>query len=158
MYTYEEQLEKYGEYGVATQARYPMVRIDGLPNVNIDELVIFENGALGQVIDLQRDHVNGLLFEPTSQLTGVKVARVGSTPRITVNKDILGQKISPINFTTSNENSFEIKQEVPPLITRSRINKQLITGTSIVDTLLPIGLGQRELVVGDRKTGKSTFC
>lgn len=150
--------------GVVTEVRFPLVKVSGLKNAFLNEVVVFEGKSLGQIYSLE-DHVaDVLVFQKQAAHTGDKVALTGEKISVGVGKELLGQLINPLGEPLDSEAKFEkplteYPLEVKPLGIgkRVRIKKSLHTGISLVDFLIPIGCGQRELVLGDRKTGKSTL-
>ncbi len=133
------------------------------PEAKIKEIVVFETGEIGQIHDLNSDFIRIILFSPLAVKVGAKISRTNSQLKIPVKDDFFGQILNPFctsgtNTLSSDDNSF-LPIDISPLSINERIKitKPLITGTAIVDIMLPLGLGQRELILGDRKTGKSTF-
>jgi F-type H+/Na+-transporting ATPase subunit alpha len=164
MYDYNSCLKQSGEYGEVTQIKYPIVDANGLPGAKLREVVVFETGELGQIYDLSDESARILIFSPQVVRVGTKVTRSGSQLQIPVRKDILGNIINPFGapIVTPIKNE-EILAYLPIDISplsiekRAKITKPLLTGTAIVDIVIPLGKGQRELVLGDRKSGKSSF-
>lgn len=161
---FNQYLEKFGEYGEVVQVNYPIVSIIGLPSARLNEVVLFETGDLGQIIDLHEDVSNILLFSQTKLKTKTKLTRTDSYLAIPVGKELLGHIINPfgqpISASQSKPQTKESRRiDTPPqgIANRLKITKQLTTGTALVDIMIPLGKGQRQLVLGDRKTGKSSF-
>jgi len=164
MHTYSYYLDKYGEYGEVTQITYPIVSIVGLPGGKLNEIVVFETGDRGQIISLHEEYANVLLFSQTKIQTGVKVSRTDGHITTPAGKQLLGSMINPFGQPLSKHVTQVETEEMRPIDTppqgigkRVKITKALQTGASLVDIVIPLGKGQRQLVVGDRKTGKSTF-
>jgi len=142
-----------------------MVNIDGLPSVKIGELVLFETGELGYVFRIERNTVRVLLFSQTHIRVGSKLVRTGKAMTIAVGDELKGSAIDPLGRVISPSATFrkpgEIKEialePIPLLERRERINKPFVTGVTIVDFMIPLGKGQKEVIVGDRKVGKSSF-
>ena len=163
MQDYNYYLKKNGEYAEVTEIKYPIVTAVGLPGAKIKEIVMFETGEIGQIHDLNSDSVRIILFAPVAVRVGSKVSRTDNQLKIPVSDAFFGQVLNP--FCTpnvsilNNEDSTSLPVDISPLSINERlkITKPLITGTAIVDIVLPLGKGQRELILGDRKTGKSTF-
>lgn len=164
MKTINDYLEETGEIGYVSKTVNLIVYAHGLPSVKPGELVLFENSELGKVMSLSRDAVEIMSFSKKPIKMGGKVARTGKSIEIPVGRELLGKVIDP--FGTPLDNNTIIKKpplyrpiEVLPtgIITRRTIKKQLDTGVGIVDLMVPIGRGQRQLVIGDRKTGKTNF-
>jgi F-type H+/Na+-transporting ATPase subunit alpha len=164
MNDYQQLLKQSGEYGETTQVNYPIVEANGLPGARIKEVVVFETGEIGQIYDLSENSAKIILFSPTAVKAGSKVARAGTTLQVPVIDNILGKILNPFGspIVAPIDKGQVIKYlpiDVAPLTIdkRAKIKNPLITGTAVVDIVAPLGRGQRELVLGDRKTGKSTF-
>ena len=161
---FKQYFEKYGEYGEVVEVNHPIVSVIGVPSVRLNEIVIFETGDTGQVISLHHDYASVLLFSQSKPKTRTKLSRTDSFISIPVGNELLGHIINPFGQPLSASISIPQIQtrrdiDVPPqgIANRMKITKPLETGTALVDIMVPIGKGQRELVLGDRKTGKSTF-
>lgn len=137
------------------------VRLTGLSDASLNEIVIFENNALGYIISLHQDALDCILLTPTPVTRGMKVRLSGKQPEIPLSPDMLGSVVTPLGesltHTLSAKTTLPIFHTVAGLSSRSRIHRACFTGVKIVDLLLPLGKGQRELVIGDRKTGKTNF-
>lgn len=164
MNDYTFYLNKYNEYGEVTELTYPIATIVGLPSAKLSELVLFENGDRGQIISLQEDIAQVLLFSQSRLKTGTKVSRTDTHLSIPVGKRMLGHIINPFGQPLSStvpqpESEEQRFIDIPPqgIANRVKITKTLSTGASVSDIMIPMGRGQRELVLGDRKTGKTTF-
>ncbi len=164
MQDYQYYLKTHGEYGEVTQVKYPIVEAVGLPNVKIKEIVVFETGEIGQIHDLTADSVRIILFSPDAVKVGTRVGRTDTQLQIPMSDNLFGTIINPFGAVLLTPlKSKTVKKylsiDAAPLSIekRAKITKPLITGTAVVDIVIPLGKGQRELVLGDRKTGKSTF-
>lgn len=168
MNTFDYYLTTIGEYGVITEVEHPLVTIEGLPKVKPNEVVMFEDGTIGQVFSMSTENVILLTFSQSPLKPGMQVVRTNELLSISMSETILGQAIDPLGnqltmtdtphvTTDKNMQAKRIDITPPGIGARSRIKKPLVTGTSIVDMLIPIGKGQRELIIGDRKTGKTAF-
>lgn len=164
MQDYNYYLKQHGEYGEVTQVKYPIVEAAGLPGAKVKEIVVFETGELGQIHDLTLESVRIILFSPFAVKVGTRISRTNNQLQIPAGKEILGSTINPFGTQLlSPLNSKKIDQyfsvDIAPLTIdrRSKITKSLITGTAVVDIVIPLGKGQRQLILGDRKTGKTTF-
>ncbi|MCX6783698.1 MAG: hypothetical protein NT141_01310 [candidate division WWE3 bacterium] len=162
--TYSEAVAKFGEYGEILEVRHPIVSVAGLPGVTASEMVIFEDETIGQVMSFNRDIVTIMALSNNILPVGLKAARLGTAMSVPVGDDLLGKVIDPIGTLLIFKRPLPVLNwqallDVAPLpiTARSRVDKTLLTGTSLVDLLIPLGRGQRELVVGDRKTGKTSF-
>ncbi len=139
--------------------------LSGLPMVHLEELVTFPNGVQGMVLNLDRKHVDVILLGADTGIRGGDVAEAtGRRLSIPVGSPFLGRVIDPLGRQLD-ENRPVIPSEyryveriAPGVIERAPVDTPLYTGTKIIDTLLPLGRGQRELIIGDRQVGKSTLA
>ena len=164
MKTIDDYIEETGEIGYVKRVVNVIVYAHGLPSARPGELVIFENNELGKVISLGPEIVEIMTFSKKTVRVGEKVARTGKSIEIPVGRELLGKIIDPFGIPLDNNTlikkpSVSRPIEVIPsgIITRRTIKRQLDTGVGIVDLMVPIGRGQRQLVIGDRKTGKTNF-
>lgn len=162
MDTFEEFLNKTGEIGFVRRISSSIVFCDGLPGVKLSEVVIFENGEVGQVFSTGSDLVEIIIFSKGYIKMGTKVARTGQTLKIALGDHLFGNISSPPNLITFEENDNDINNrtidnEPPGIDKRRNIDKPFETGITMVDLMVPLGMGQRELVIGDRKTNKTQF-
>lgn len=161
---YQKYVQEIGEYGTVTQVYYPIAVAQGLPTARPHELVYFENGALGEIFNIHPDTVEILLFSKDPVATGTNVARSGKLFSVPVGFELLGKVINPLCQSLLPDPNFKIPEKERPADTepltvdaRARLKDSLKTGVSVVDMLIPLGRGQRELVIGDRKSGKTAF-
>lgn len=160
---FQSFLEKNEEYGVATEVHHPLVVVEGLPNAQINEKVIFDTEQTGFVMGLERNKAEVLLLDQEPVPIRCKVARTGEKISIPVGEALLGCSVNALgelldsSRAVQHKEKREIEQAPPTIIDRSKITKQLISNVAIVDLLLPLTFGQRSVVIGDRKTGKSTL-
>lgn len=156
-------LEKIGEIGFVEQNLHSLVYVSGLPEVHPGEMVIFEGGGAGQVFTLNKDYVEVLLFSNSEVVVGTKVVRTGETLKVPIGKGLLGRVINPLGVAlddkpTPTDVSEVIVDKAPPkIVERATPDKPMETGVSLVDVVVPLAKGQRELIIGDRKTGKTEF-
>lgn len=162
--TFAEYFDSIGEFGFVKEVRHPIVVVVGLPNVRLHEVVVFENGQIGEVFTVDRDTVEILVFSQEPTRVGTQVVRTDSFVTVPVGKELLGYVFDPLGNLLSIDPMFEkpteyrqIDHEVGGIQKRARIKKPFTTGVSVVDMMVPLGKGQRELVLGDRKTGKTSF-
>lgn len=161
---FDTQIKQFGEYGIVEKITYPIVRVSGLPKVCNKELVMFEGGSIGEIFALHEDSADVLMLSRDVIELGSRVARTGKYASMNLCKEILGSVIDPFgNFlydypsqTTYNETR-EIDHVRSNLIERKLIQEPFLTGYSVVDSVIPLGKGQRELIIGDEKTGKTSF-
>jgi F-type H+/Na+-transporting ATPase subunit alpha len=161
---FERYLTDHGEIGFVEQVIHSIARVSGLPTAKPMELVVFESGELGQVLNLDHNFVEVLVFGKKTMPIGTRVAKTGNPVQVPVGDELMGQMIDPLGYSIDQTKPAKKPKEFRPLerlaggiMTRKNIDEPLETGTSMVDMVIPLGIGQRELVIGDRKTGKTTF-
>ena len=157
--TYREQTQ---EIGTTRETRGAIVIAEGLPGARINEVVYFEDEKVGQIINLHKDHVEILLFSKLAPRVGTKITRSENTLTVPVSDTMLGKTVNPLGDYPNRKKektavNTPIFQKATGISTRTKITRSLFTGISFVDLLLPLGMGQRQLVIGDRKTGKTNF-
>lgn len=164
MNEYSKFLDQYKEFGVVNQVYHPLAVVSGLPHVLPLEVVMFENGDTGQVFSIGRDTVDVLVFSGTPVKVGSKLVRTGKNFSIPVSDSLLGSVIDPLGKSLSLGTTLpstmeqrEIDQRPYGIGRRSKISKPFLTGVTMVDMMVPLGKGQKELIIGDRKTGKTSF-
>jgi len=165
MQNYKFYLEKFGEYGEVTEIKHSLVVVEGLPNLRINEIVVFENGSFGQITDISDSLCRVALLKKSTQIkSGEKVSRTDGLFTVPVSEEFLGTMVDPMGKIIAPENKKiqkveyrSIETEIGGIDKRAKIDKQLLTGVTLVDMLLPLGNGQKELIIGDRKTGKTSF-
>jgi F-type H+/Na+-transporting ATPase subunit alpha len=162
--TFEDYLNQFSEVGKVKHISYPLVKVDGLPSTFQGEIVVFENGTLGQVTSIKESLVEVLVFSEKAPPIETSVARTGDTLKIPVGDDLLGKVITPLGKSLHGAEPLSslseyryIERESPGIAERVEITKPLETGVTVVDLMVPLGKGQRELIIGDRKTGKTNF-
>lgn len=161
---YQSHLETLGEYGVVEQIHHPIVEVSGLPGAHQRELVVFENGEYGEVFLLEKHSLQILVFSKEPLSVGMKVARTGNVSSVPVGDGLLGKTVNPLGQPLSNKITMppltqRREMDIHPLgiSERAKIRLPFTTGVAIVDMMVPLGRGQKELIIGDRKTGKSAF-
>lgn len=164
MDSFQRNITQTGEYGIVKQLNYPLISIKGLPGAHPFETLIFEDGQVGQVFDLDNEYLRALVFSSEPISLGSKVTRTNSPLTIPVGESILGMTVDslgrPLKYgqvMTTRVNSRPVFTETLGIDSRIAITKPFITGITKVDMLIPLGKGQRELILGDAKTGKTTF-
>lgn len=164
MKDFKDYLDKIGEVGFVEQGRQALVDVKGLPRAKPSEVVIFETGEVGQVMTLSEDYAEVLLLSSSKMKTGIKVARTNKTLSLEVFPGLLGKTINSLgkilNGRVASREGAQLRQldiTPPGIDVREVVDKPLETGVSLVDLVVPLGRGQRELVVGNRKTGKTLF-
>lgn len=155
------------EYAEVISVHHPLIITQGFSDINTGEVVLFEDDSLGQVLSYTETKQKIMVFSNTPPKLGSKIFRTGSQLTFPVHENLLGNVYNPLGSKLLSANKAKTPKKVtykeifthPPSITeRTRITKQLISGFSITDLLLPIGKGQRELLIGDKKSGKSNFA
>jgi F-type H+-transporting ATPase subunit alpha len=139
--------------------------VEGLTEAMLDEVVLFANGIQGQIFDLDREVVGCVLYGPEEGIqAGTPVFRLGHSPTMSVGETVLGRVVDALGeprdglgpLHTTEERPVE--QESPGPLQRQPIHEPLFTGVKAVDAAIPIGRGQRELILGDRETGKTSLA
>lgn len=160
---FQSCLEKNNEYGIAVKVHHPLVVVEGLPNAQINEKVVFDTEQTGFIMGLERDRADILLLSQDPVPIHCRVARTGEKISIPVGEALLGSSVNGLGeildstHTVQHKETREIEQAPPTILHRSKITKQLVSNIAIVDLLLPLTYGQRSVVIGDRKTGKTTL-
>ena len=154
------------EVGTVLQVGDGIVRIYGLSNVQSGELIEFENGVRGIVLNLEEDNVGAVLLEPSRGIKeGSSVKRTGRIASIKAGEGLLGRVINTLGEPIDGKGPIQgdlyempIERKAPGVIYRQPVAEPLQTGIKAIDAMIPIGRGQRELIIGDRQTGKSTVA
>jgi F-type H+-transporting ATPase subunit alpha len=159
---FQTYLSKTGEIGFVDRVSSYLVSVSGLPGAKSEEVVVFENGEVGEVFMLRESSVEILSFSRDVIIPGSKVARTNRILEVGVGEELLGSLIDPLGRSLDPRHPLPPMKEKRPLSSlppgiayRAAIRRQCMTGITLIDLLLPLGKGQRELVVGDQKTGKS---
>ena len=157
-------LDLNSEIGFVEQTSNAIIYVNGLPNVKPEEVVMFETGEFGMALSFTRDIVEILVFSDTNIRHGTRVTRTNEFLKIPVGRenlgnitDALGSSILPIKRRRKSNSYRNTNTMASGILSRITINKQLETGVPIVDLIMPLGFGQRQLIIGDRKTGKTNF-
>jgi len=157
---------QFDEVGTVLQVSDGVVRIYGLRNAEANELLEFENGIKAIVMNLEEDNVGAVLLGPTSQVKeGYTVKRTKRVASINVGEGMLGRVINPLGEPLDGKGKLTgemiempLERKAPGVIYRQPVNQPLQTGLKAVDAMIPIGRGQRELIIGDRQTGKTSVA
>ena len=157
---------KFDEVGTVLQVSDGVARIYGLRNAEANELLKFENGVMGTVMNLEEDNVGAVLLGPTDQIKeGMIVKRTKHIASINVGEGMLGRVIDPLGVPLDGRGdiageTFEmpLERKAPGVIFRQPVTEPLQTGLKAIDAMIPIGRGQRELIIGDRQTGKTAIA
>ena len=159
--------QDFDEIGTVLTVGDGVARVYGLRNAEANELLEFENGTMAIVMNLEEDNVGCVLLGPTSDIKeGQVVKRTYRIASIRVNDNMLGRVINPLGEAIDGQgeidltNSFEmpLDRKAPGVIYRQPVKEPLQTGLKGVDSMIPIGRGQRELIIGDRQTGKTAIA
>ena len=159
--------QQFDEVGTVLTVSDGVARIYGLRNAEANELLEFENGTMAIVMNLEEDNVGCVLLGPTAGIKeGQSVKRTHRIASIRVNDNFLGRVVNPLGQAIDGlgdidlTDSFEmpLDRKAPGVIYRQPVKEPLQTGLKAVDSMIPIGRGQRELIIGDRQTGKTAIA
>ncbi|MBT4414965.1 MAG: F0F1 ATP synthase subunit alpha [Flavobacteriaceae bacterium] len=154
------------EVGTVLQVGDGIARVYGLSNVQYGELVQFDSGLEGIVLNLEEDNVGVVLLGPSKQIKeGDTVKRTQRIASINVGEKIVGRVVNSLGKPIDGKGNIEgklyempLERKAPGVIFRQPVSEPLQTGIKSIDAMIPVGRGQRELVIGDRQTGKTTVC
>jgi F-type H+/Na+-transporting ATPase subunit alpha len=166
----KEQIKNFGqeaevsEVGQVLSVGDGIARIYGLDNVQAGEMVEFENGVRGMALNLEVDNVGVVIFGNDREIKeGQTVKRTRSIVDVPVGKELLGRVVDPLGNPIDGKEPIKsaerrrVDVKAPGIIPRRSVNEPMATGLKAIDALIPIGRGQRELVIGDRQTGKTAI-
>ena len=157
----------FEETGRVLQVSDGVARIYGLANVEAGELLEFASGIKAVAMNLEADNVGAVLLGPTDQVKeGMRVSRLGRIASIPVSEKMIGRVVSPLgepldglgDIETDDAVLMPLERKAPGVIYRQPVNEPLQTGLKAIDSMIPIGRGQRELIIGDRQTGKTAIA
>lgn len=154
------------EVGTVLEVGDGIARIYGLSNAESNELIEFENGIQAIVLNLEEDNIGAVLLGPTEEINeGDIVKRTGRIASINVGEGLLGRVITPTGQPLDGKGPIEgdvyelpFERKAPGVIFRQPVKQPLQTGIKAIDAMIPIGRGQRELIIGDRQTGKTAIA
>lgn len=153
------------EIGTVLTVGDDIAAVSGLENATYGEIVVFASGAKGMILDLREDEVGCIVFDDDESIVaGSAVYRTGRTAGMPVGDDYLGRVINPLGVPLDGKGPVTctdyrpIETPAPGIIDRQPVNTPLETGILAIDTMFPIGRGQRELIIGDRQTGKTAIA
>jgi F-type H+-transporting ATPase subunit alpha len=157
---------QFDEVGTVLQVSDGVARIYGLLKAEANELLEFENGIMAVVMNLEEDNVGAVLLGPTDQIKeGMIVKRTGRIASIQVSENMLGRVIDPLGVPLDGRGAvggdlceMPLERKAPGVIFRQPVSEPLQTGIKAIDAMIPIGRGQRELIIGDRQTGKTAIA
>jgi F-type H+-transporting ATPase subunit alpha len=161
-----EAIASLDEVGTVLQVGDGIARVYGLTHAEYGELVTFENGVDGMVLNLEEDNVGVVLLGPSKEIKeGDTVKRTKQIASINVGEGIVGRVVNTLGIPIDGKGPIEgetyqmpLERKAPGVIFRQPVNEPLQTGIKSIDAMIPVGRGQRELVIGDRQTGKTTVC
>ena len=157
---------RFEEIGKVLQVSDGVARMYGLTNAEAGELLEFESGVMGVVMNLEQDNVGAVLLGPTDEIKeGMTVRRTGRIASIKVGEKMLGRVVDPLGEPLDGLGKIEgeltempLERKAPGVIFRQPVTEPLQTGIMAIDSMIPIGRGQRELIIGDRQTGKTAIA
>ena len=157
---------QFEEIGKVLQVSDGVARMYGLTNAEAGELLEFESGVMGVVMNLEQDNVGAVLLGPTDEVKeGMTVRRTGRIASIKVGEQMLGRVVDPLGVPLDGLGKVEgdltempLERKAPGVIFRQPVTEPLQTGIMAIDSMIPIGRGQRELIIGDRQTGKTAIA
>ena len=156
---------RLGEQGTVASVGDGIAWVHGLPSAAVDEILHFEDGSRGLVFELQHQRLGVILLDPAANISsGSLVSHTGERLEIGVGDALLGRVVDPLGKPLDGlappvPDAFgALEGASPPIVARDFVNRPLYTGIKVVDTLIPIGRGQRQLVIGDSGTGKTALA
>lgn len=157
---------QFDEVGKVLQVSDGVVRIYGLLKAEAGELLEFDNGIMAVVMNLEEDNVGAVLLGPTDRIKeGMSVRRTGKIASLPVGDSILGRVVNPLGEPLDGKGKIggdlfdmPLERKAPGVIYRQPVTEPLQTGLKAIDAMIPIGKGQRELIIGDRQTGKTAIA
>lgn len=156
---------RLGERGHVASVGDGIAWVQGLPSAAAEEIVRFEDGSRGMVFELQRERLGVILLDPAIRLTsGSLVSHSGERLRIGVGDGLLGRVLDPLGRPLDGQpppavSTFcPLESASPAIVARDFVNRPLQTGIKVIDTLIPIGRGQRQLIIGDSGSGKTSLA
>ncbi|HAC63625.1 MAG TPA: F0F1 ATP synthase subunit alpha [Cyanothece sp. UBA12306] len=163
--TKQQATLKLQEIGTVTSVGQGIARVTGLPNVQAEEVVSFPGNSLGMVFNLDTDEVGVILLDKSDTIcAGSEVRRTGRVLDVPVGQSLLGRIVEPMGRPLDDQGQISLAQrrpaerDAPKIIDRAPVTVPLQTGIKVIDALIPIGRGQRELILGDRQTGKTAIA
>jgi len=161
---FEKEVDVY-DVGTVLQVGDGVARVYGLTKALMSELVEFPRGVFGMVLNLEEDNIGCILFGESREIKeGDIVKRTGRVASIPVGEGMLGRVINPLGQPTDGRGPIKTEKYMPierkalGVIQRQGVKEPLQTGIKAIDTMIPIGRGQRELIIGDRQTGKTAIA
>ena len=157
---------RFEEVGRVLQVSDGVARMYGLTNAEAGELLEFESGVMGVVMNLELDNVGAVLLGPTDEVSeGMTFRRTGRIASIKVGEKMLGRVVNPLGTPLDGQGAIAgeltempLERKAPGVVFRQPVTEPLQTGLKAIDAMIPIGRGQRELIIGDRQTGKTAIA
>ena len=153
------------EFGVVSSIGDGIATVSGLKSATYGEILLFDDGIRGMVLDLRENEIGCILFDDTDSVCeGSRVKRTGRSAGIPVGSNFLGRVINPLGLPIDGKGDIDaddyraIESPAPGIIERQPVDKPMETGILCIDSMYPIGRGQRELIIGDRQTGKTAIA
>jgi F-type H+/Na+-transporting ATPase subunit alpha len=152
------------EVGRVTSVLSGVVQIEGLPSVGSEEILTFENGATGIAFNIDEKGIGCVLTSASPVKAGMHVESTGRIADVPVGSELIGRVIDPTGRPLDNRGELKsltrepVEREAPLILDRDTVSQPLSTGIKVIDALIPIGKGQRELILGDRQTGKTAIA
>lgn len=167
----KQQIENYdseievNDVGTVIEVGDGIARAHGLDDVMAGELVEFSNGVMGMTQNLEENNVGIVILGPFTEIReGDEVRRTGRIMQVPVGEELLGRVVNPLGQaidglgTIETSKSRPIESPAPGVMDRKSVDEPLQTGIKVIDSMVPIGRGQRELIIGDRQTGKTAIA
>ncbi|CAH0118082.1 MULTISPECIES: F0F1 ATP synthase subunit alpha [unclassified Paenibacillus] len=167
----KSQIEKYKseiqvvDVGTVIHVGDGIARVHGLENAMAGELLEFSNGVVGMALNLEEDNVGVVIFGPYTDIReGDQVKRTGRIMEVPVGEALLGRVVNPLGIPVDGKGPVAttefrpVESNAPGVIERKSVHEPMQTGIKAIDSMVPIGRGQRELIIGDRQTGKTTIA
>jgi F-type H+-transporting ATPase subunit alpha len=167
----KQQIEQYRsevevvEVGTVIQVGDGIARVHGLQNVMAGELLEFANGVMGMALNLEENNVGVVILGPFTEIReGDQVKRTGRIMEVPVGESLLGRVVNPLGQPVDGQGAIEttqfrpVESPAPGVIDRKSVHEPMQTGIKAIDAMVPIGRGQRELIIGDRQTGKTAVA
>lgn len=156
---------KENPVGAVLESGDGVARVSGLSNVSIMEMVEFQSGIFGVVLNLEESQVGIMILGSSGEVSeGDSVRATGNILSIPVGEKVIGRVVDPLGFPKDGKGDIEAKDRMPiekvapGVVTREAVNQPVQTGIKAIDAMIPIGRGQRELIIGDRQTGKTAVA
>ncbi|HJQ43845.1 MAG TPA: F0F1 ATP synthase subunit alpha, partial [Jatrophihabitantaceae bacterium] len=153
------------EVGVVAETGDGIARVEGLPGAMTNELLEFEGGTLGIALNLDVREIGVVILGDSSEINeGQQVRRTGEILSVPVGDAYLGRVVDPLGHPIDGQGEIDaterraLELQAPTVVQRQEVREPLLTGIKAIDAMTAIGRGQRQLIIGDRQTGKSTVC